>query len=62
MVLRASLRHGVGVVARQRFEHGDVVERVPLIIIPDEDLLYVATRTIEDGDEITFDYGDDTGF
>jgi uncharacterized protein len=117
LVLRPSPRHGVGVVARQRFNVDDVIERVPLVLIPDEDmpyfrmqgtimhrygmpgipdadrsalmggfgafynheanparanatwqylggrvLLFIATRTIEPGDEITYDYGEDLGF
>lgn len=117
LVLRPSSIHGFGVFARRRFEAGDVVERVPLIMVPDEDMpyfripgsimhryampgipdadhsallngfgafynhepdtaranarwqyvgdrlmLYIATQTIEPGEEITFDYGEDTGF
>lgn len=117
LVVRPSATHGLGVFARRRFEAGEVVERVPLIMIPDEDMhyfrirgsfmhryampgipddehsalmngfgtlynhqpdpalanvvwryaggrlmLYVASRTIAPGEELTFDYGEDTGF
>lgn len=117
LVVRPSAIHGVGVHARRRFEAGEVVERVPLVVVPDEEmhfarmrgtfmhrylmpgapdpdhsafmggfglfynhepdssrsnatwrnvderlLEFVATRAIEPGEEITFDYGEDTGF
>lgn len=117
LVLRRSAIHGYGVHARRRFEAGEVVERVPLVVFPDHEmhfarmagttmhkyampgvpdadhsalmgglgmfynhepdptrsnvtwrnvnermLVFVAARTIEPGDELTFDYGDDTGF
>lgn len=117
LVVRPSGTHGLGVVARCRFDVGDVIERVPLVMIPDEEmhfarmrgtimhrypmpgvpdddhsawmlgygalynhepdpsrlnacwsyaggrtLLFTAVRLIEPGDEITYDYGLDTGF
>lgn len=117
LVVQASGVHGLGVFARRRFEPDDIVERVPLVVIPDDEmhfarmrgtimhrypmpgvpdaehsawmlgygslynhathpqaanatwryvggrtLLFIATRVIEPGDEITYDYGDDTGF
>jgi SET domain-containing protein len=117
LVVRSSFTHGLGVFARRRFDAGDVVERVPLVVVPDDEmhfarmrgtimhrypmpgvpdaehsawmlgygalynhepdpgrvnarwtyaggrtLLFIAVRDIEPGDEITYDYGDDTGF
>jgi SET domain-containing protein len=117
LVVRPSGTHGLGVFARCRFDVGDVIERVPLVMIPDDEmhfarlrgtimhrypmpgvpdddhsawmlgygalynhepdpnrlnarwtyaggrtLLFVAVRAIDPGDEITYDYGDDTGF
>ena len=117
LVVRPSVLHGLGVFARRRFQAGDVIERVPLVVIPDDEmhvtrrrgtlmnrypmpgvpdaehsawmlgygslynhepdpervnarwayaggrlLLMLAVRTIEPGDEITYDYGEDPGF
>jgi uncharacterized protein len=117
LVVRPSPAHGLGVFARRSFEPGDVIERVPLVVIPDDEmhfarlrgtimhrypmpgvpdddhsawmlgygalynhepdpavlnarwtysggrtLLFLAVRPIRPGDEITYDYGDDTGF
>lgn len=117
LVVQASPRHGLGVFARRRFEPDDIIERVPLVVVPDDEmhfarmrgtimhrypmpavpdtdhsawmlgygslynhaphhdganavwryaggrtLFFIATRVIEPGDEITYDYGDDTGF
>jgi len=117
LVIRPSSLHGIGVFARRRFEAGEIVERVPLVPFPDDQmhfarmkgtmmhryampespdpdhsafmggygmfynhqpdpalfnvrwsnlsertLVYIALRVIEPGEEITFDYGEDTGF
>lgn len=117
LVVRPSPNHGLGVFARRSFVPGEVVERVPLVVIPDEEmhfarmrgtimhrypmpavpdpdhsawmlgygalynhepdptllnarwtyaggrtLLFIAVRDIAPGDEITYDYGEDTGF
>ena len=117
LVIRPSSIHGIGVFARRRFVAGEIIERVPLVPFPDDQmhfarmsrtimhrysmpgspdpdrsafmggygmfynhqpdpalsnvrwsnlsertLVFIALRTIEPGEEITFDYGEDTGF
>lgn len=117
LIVRPSARHGLGVFARVPFASGEVVERVPCVPIPPEEmelariprslthrysmpdmpapgssswlfgfgaiynhepdpalanvrwepvgprvLHYLALRDIAAGEELTFDYGADTGF
>ncbi|MGA1345777.1 MAG: SET domain-containing protein-lysine N-methyltransferase [Ilumatobacteraceae bacterium] len=38
LVVRPSTVHGLGVFARRPFEVGEVIERVPCVIIPDEEM------------------------
>ena len=117
LFVRYSGIHGLGVFARRDFAVGEIVERVPLVPIPEEEMhfarmrgtfmhrylmpdvptpgrsawmtgfatlfnhtpegaepnidwevagerlmIFRAIRPIAPGDEITFDYGEDTGF
>ena len=117
LVVRPSTIHGLGVFARRPFAAGEIVERVPCVPIPDEEmhfarmrgtimhrypmpdvpepgrsswmlgygalynhtpeghesnatweragerlLIFRAIRDIAPGNEITYDYGEDTGF
>lgn len=38
LVIRPSTIHGIGVFARRRFEAGDIIERVPLVAFPDDQM------------------------
>jgi SET domain-containing protein len=117
LLVKPAARHGLGVFARRHFETDEIIERVPCVEIPDEEmhfarmrgtimhrypmpgvpdpehsvwmlgygslynhepdpqlsnarwewignrtLVFIATRPIAAGEEITYDYGTDTGF
>lgn len=44
LVVRPSTIHGLGVFARRAFTPGDVIERVPCVIIPDDEMHFARMR------------------
>lgn len=44
LVVRPSRIHGLGVFARRPFEPGEVVERVPCVIVPEDEMHFARMR------------------
>ena len=44
LVVRPSTIHGLGVFARRPFAPGEVIERVPCVIIPDDEMHFARMR------------------